>query len=116
MPEAPRWARVRGDINCRLRRGAWYEVVRLTTELAVLSVGDRSPSVPRELLHIVEVRPRVWSVVRRPFDAVDQPRSWGSQYAVCPSCHQRMPVEYHQTQLRCDRCGVAGAIAWRETD
>ena len=36
MPEAPQWARVRGDVNCNVRRGAWYEVVRLSPEEVVL--------------------------------------------------------------------------------
>jgi hypothetical protein len=113
MPEAPRWARVRGDINARVRRGAWYQVVQLNSELAVLAIGDRSMSLPRELLHIVAVRPRVWSVVRRPFDAVDLPRAWGSQYAVCPACQRRAPVEHHQHELRCEGCGTTGGIAWQ---
>jgi hypothetical protein len=114
--EAPRWARVRGDVNCRIRRGAWYQVVQLTPDVAVLRVGDRSLSVPREMLRIVLVRPRAWSVVRRPFDAVDLPRSWGSQYAVCPACQHRVPIEHHQTELCCETCGMTGGIAWRETD
>jgi len=114
MPDAPRWARVRGDINCRVRRGAWYQVVQLTTDLAILEVGDRAMSVPRELLHIAPVRPRSWSVVRRPYDAVDVPRSWGSRYGVCFACQHRMPLDHDQTEARCDRCGAAGPIAWRE--
>ena len=114
MPEAPRWARVRGDINCRLRRGAWYRVTHLINDLAVLEVGERSLSVPRELLHIVFIRPREWSVVRRPYDAVDVPRSWGSRYGVCPSCRQRMPLDYDQKTARCERCEATGPIAWRE--
>lgn len=115
MPEAPRWAQIKGDINSRVRRGAWYRVVRLTTELAVLEVAERSVSVPRDLLHIALVRPRRWSVVRRPYDAVDVPRNWGSRYGVCPSCQHRMPLDYDQAEALCDRCGTAGAIAWRET-
>jgi len=115
MPEAPRWARVRGDINCRVRRGAWYRVVQLRTDVAVLEVGERSLSVPRELLHIALVRPHGFSVVRRPYDAVDVPRSWGSLYGVCPACQHRMPLEHHQTEARCVRCDATGAIAWRES-
>lgn len=114
MPDAPRWARVKGDVNCRVRRGAWYRVVQLMTDVAILEVGERSLSVPRELLHIAQVRPRVWSVVRRPYDAVDVPRSWGSRYGVCPACRHRMPLEYDQVVARCERCHASGPIAWRE--
>lgn len=115
MPEAPRWAQIRGDINSRVRRGAWYRVAHLTAEVALLEVGQRSVSVPRELLTIAPVRPRRWSVVRRPYDAVDVPRSWGARYGVCPACQHRMPLDYDQREAQCDRCGATGAIAWRET-
>ena len=47
MPEAPQWARVRGDVNCNVRRGAWYEVVRLNPEEVVLDVNQRTVSVAR---------------------------------------------------------------------
>jgi hypothetical protein len=114
MPEAPRWARVRGDVNCRVRRGAWYQVAQLTTDVVVLRAGDRSVSVPRELMQIALVRPRSWSVVRRPYDAVDVPRQWGSRYGVCPGCQHRMPLDHDQAEAHCERCGASGAIAWRE--
>src|SRR6266536_5503073 len=32
------WARLRVDTNCALRRGAWYRVLRLTRDQAVLQV------------------------------------------------------------------------------
>lgn len=114
MPDAPRWARVKGDVNCRVRRGAWYEVAQLTPDVAVLRCGQQSVSVPRDLLHIALVRPRRWSVVRRPYDAVDVPRAWGARYGVCPACTNRMPLDYDQMEAHCDRCGAAGSIAWRE--
>lgn len=115
MPEAPRWARVKGDVNCRVRRGAWYQVSHLTAEVALLEVGDRSVSVPRDLLKIVFVRPRSWSVVPRPYDAVEVPRNWGSRYGVCPNCKHRMPLDYDQAVARCERCSIAGPVAWRES-
>src|SRR5438876_523500 len=71
MPDAPQWARVRGDVNCNVRRGAWYEVVRLTPDDAVIEIGQRSLSIPRSSLQIVPVRPHRWSVVARPRDAVN---------------------------------------------
>lgn len=114
MPDIPPWARVRGDVNCNVRRGAWYQVLRLTPEAAILEVGQRSISVPRELLQVVTHRPKRWSVVPRPYDAIDLPINWGSRYAVCPACRHRMPLDHEQTELRCDRCGEAAAVAWRE--
>ena len=32
------WARLQVDVNCGLRRGAWYPVLRITREDAVLEV------------------------------------------------------------------------------
>ena len=111
MPDAPQWARVKGDHNYRLRRGAWYQVVRLTPDAAILEVGQRAMSVPRELLQIEVVRPRIWSVVPRPYDAIDLPLSWGSSYGVCPACHQ----QWSETQ--CLRCQAWSAHAdWYAPD
>ena len=113
MPEVPQWARVRGDVNCHVRRGAWYEVLRLTPDEAILEVVNRPFSVPRSaLLQIVPLRPQRWSVVARPSDAVMVPLSWGSQYAVCPGCLGRAPLHGHPTEIRCARCDGVFAVAW----
>ncbi|HEV8304997.1 MAG TPA: hypothetical protein VGQ25_08560 [Gemmatimonadales bacterium] len=112
MPDVPQWARVRGDANCNVRRGAWYEVIRLTADEAVLDVNTRSLSVVRSLLQIVPLRPQRWSVVSRPQDAVNVPLSWGSRYAVCPGCRDRAPLKGHPTDLRCSRCNGVFAVAW----
>src|SRR5881397_3047382 len=93
-----------GEVNIHLRRGAWYEVVQLLPDAAVLHVSERSLTIPRSCLEIVEVRPRQWSVVPRPYDAVD-PLSWGSPYGVCPRCSHRVPVERHAGRIPCGRCG-----------
>src|SRR5437879_1639511 len=53
MPEAPQWARVRGEMNCYIRRGAWYEVLRLTPEEVVLEVNRQPVRVERSALQIV---------------------------------------------------------------
>jgi len=112
MPEAPQWARVRGDVNCNVRRGAWYEVVRLTPEEVVLDVNQRTVSVTRSSVQVVPIRPQRWSVVARPHDATNLPLSWGSRYAVCPNCRHRSPLRGRATELRCPRCTGVFAIAW----
>lgn len=104
MPEVRPWARVTGDVNLGVRRGAWYEVVRLTPEAAWLDVSRRTLSVPRESLEIVTVRPDQWSVVPRPYDAVDLPVKWGSRYIVCPRCSQRAAVPEYPTEMQCPGC------------
>jgi hypothetical protein len=112
MPDVPQWARVRGDVNCNVRRGAWYEITRLTADEAILDVNTRPLSVVRSLLQIVPLRPQRWSVVARPQDAVNVPLSWGSRYAVCPGCRDRAPLKGHPTDIRCSRCGGVFAVAW----
>lgn len=104
MSDVRPWARVVGDVNVSVRRGAWYEVVRLTPEDAVVEVKGRSLTIPRSTLEIVHLRPRQWSIVPRPYDAVDLPLSWGSRYGVCPSCSERAPLAHQITKLQCPRC------------
>ena len=112
MPEAPQWARVRGEMNCYIRRGAWYEVLRLTPEEVVLQVNQRPVRVERSALQIVPLRPHSWSVVPRPRDSVDMPMGWGSRYAVCPSCCHRQALPGQPQELQCLNCGGVFAIGW----
>lgn len=104
MPDVRPWARVVGDVNVSVRRGAWYEVSRLTPDAAILYVNYRSLSIPRSAVEIVTTRPPRWSVVDRPYDAVDLPMSWGSRYAVCPACSRRAPINGHPMEMQCTSC------------
>lgn len=112
MPEVPQWARVRGDVNFGARRGAWHEIVHLTTEAAVIQIGQRSVSIPRDSVQIVPVRPQRWSVVPRPSDSINMPMSWGSKYAVCSSCGDRAPLKGQPQEMRCGHCGGVFPVAW----
>jgi len=112
MSEVPHWARVRGNGNYRIRRGAWYEVVNLTAEEAVLNVNRRPVAIDRSAVQVVPVRPARWSVVPRPPDAVNLPVSWGSRYAVCPGCAERVPLKGQRTELSCARCHGVFPVAW----
>jgi len=112
MPEAPQWARVRGEVNCHVRRGAWYEVLRVTPEDVILDVNRQPVRLERAALEIVPLRPRRWSVVARPRDSVDMPMSWGSRYVVCPGCSHRQSLPGEPAQLQCVMCGGEFAIAW----
>ena len=98
------WARVVGDVNISVRRGAWYEVVRLTPDAALLDVNRRTLNVPRSAVQVLTVRPHEWSIVRRPHDAVDLPISWGSRYAVCPRCSQRASLKDQHVEMQCPGC------------
>jgi hypothetical protein len=112
ISEAPQWARVRGDANYHIRRGAWYEVVRLTPDAVVLDVNRQPVTIGLAAVQIVPVRPERWSVVPRPPDAVNLPLSWGSRYAVCPACRDRAPLKGQRTELVCSRCHGVFPVAW----
>ena len=87
-------------------------MLRLTPEEVVIAVGQRSVSIPRASVQIVPARPHSWSVVPRPSDAVNLPLSWGSKYAVCPSCGERAPLRGQPTEMACPRCKGVFAVAW----
>jgi hypothetical protein len=108
------WARLRVDVNCALRRGAWYRVLRITRDKAILDViRDRVP-VARKLLQTTFAPPSRWTIVPVPEDASKVPPGWGNRYAVCPACHTRQPIKDFQSDMRCPHCQGLFAIAWDE--
>jgi len=113
MP-ALQWARLQADVDCQLRRGAWYRVVRVAPLEVVVDVNQRGLSVPRPFLEIAPKSPRRWTVVPRPRRAPRLPPSWGARYAVCPSCRNRAPLDGRPDSLRCQRCNGLFEIAWDE--
>jgi len=104
----------RVDVNCGLRRGAWYRIVQVAGNDAVLELTPEPVPVPRRLLETVFHRPFRWSVVPRPHDALNVPSDWGSSYAVCPVCRTRAPVAGRPVDLRCPRCHGVFGVAWGE--
>ncbi len=108
------WARLRVDVNCGLRRGAWYPVVRLAKDRAVLDVTDDRVPVPRRLLQTVFARPFHWSIVPLPEDAVDVPSDWGTRYVVCPACQARARLSGHPADMPCPHCGQTFQVNWDE--
>jgi hypothetical protein len=109
-----RWARLRVDVNCGLRRGAWYPVVRFGKSRAILDVTDDRVPVARDRLQITFTQPLQWSIVPLPADAVNVPSEWGGRYIVCPACQARAPLSGHPMDLPCPHCGGVFRIAWDE--
>ncbi len=108
------WARLRVDVNCALRRGAWYRVIQLTKDIATLDViRDRVP-VARRLLQTAFEPPSRWTIVPLPKDAARVPPEWGSRYAVCPACHARSPIADFPPEMRCPQCRGVYGMAWDE--
>jgi hypothetical protein len=97
-----------------LRRGAWYRVLSLGAEEAVVDVDNAPVRIARKDLEVTETRPSRWTIVARPRDAEKVPESWGEFYAVCPNCAARAPVGRPPGQKRCTRCEQAFDVAWDE--
>src|SRR5437879_8511885 len=68
----PQWARLQVDVNCRVRRGAWYRVADVRPAEVRLDVNREQIPVPRASLKIVTAPPQHWTIVARPRDARDR--------------------------------------------
>lgn len=109
------WARLEADVNVKLRRGAWYRILRLGAQDAVVEVNRQPVPVSRGLLQIVGTAPSRWTVVPAPRRSVRFPPTWGDRYAVCPSCRDRAQLdEARPPSMRCHRCNGLFEIAWNE--
>src|SRR2546429_4514231 len=61
-----RSARLREDVRrCQLRRGAWYPVLSLAPDEAVLEVRRKTVIVPLAYLEVVRTRPKSWTASSR---------------------------------------------------
>jgi Zn finger protein HypA/HybF involved in hydrogenase expression len=106
------WARLRAPEAGHLRRGAWYRVVRLSAAEVVLDVHGKPTPFPRDALEIQPEPPKQWAVVPRPSRSPRLPATWGAQYAVCPNCRERAPLDEHATSMRCPKCNGHFEIGW----
>jgi len=113
MP-AMKWARLREDVDCGLRRGAWYRTVDLGQSEVMLEVHGRERSFDVHFLEIVNNRPMKWTIVSGARNAVLIPARWRKGYAVCPNCRWRqLPLGQPQA-LRCEGCNEVFEVAWGE--
>lgn len=112
MPAAFQWARLKGDVKCALRQGAWYRILKLTPTEAVVDVKGKPTAVPRGQLQLSPEPALYWSVVPSPKHAPRFPTTWGSRYAVCPNCRERAKLEGQPAGMRCNRCNGFFEIAW----
>jgi hypothetical protein len=108
------WGRLQADVNVRLRRGAWYRVLKLAPLQAILDVNRTPIPVPRFVLEIVSQPPRRWTVVPAPKAARRVAAHLGEAYAVCPSCRHRMALRGKPRRLGCDGCRTAFDVDWDE--
>ena len=112
---AGKWARLQADLNCNLRRGAWYRLLNVGAFEAVVDVNRKPVPVVRAFLQISESPPRRWTVVATPsHTGRPLPPDVGSHYAVCPACRDRVALHGRPRRMLCRRCGVEFAVAWEE--
>jgi hypothetical protein len=111
MPASFQWARLKGDLKCALRQGAWYRILKLSPTEAVVDVKGKPVPVPRGQLQLSSEPALYWSVVPSPKHP-RFPATWGTRYAVCPNCRDRAKLEGHAESMRCVRCNGFFEIAW----
>jgi hypothetical protein len=114
MTVAFQWARLKADVKCPLRRGAWYRVLKLTAADATLDVKGKPVDLSRAHLQLSPVAALHWSVVPSPKNAPRFPINWGARYAVCPNCRARAQLEGQPPGMRCHRCNGFFEINWNE--
>lgn len=107
------WARLQADVNCKLRRGAWYRLIKAQGLAAVVDVKGTPVPVVRAFLQMSDTPPRKWTVVTRPRN-VPLAVQMGDFYAVCPSCRDRVPLRGKPGRLLCGRCRIEFAVDWDE--
>ena len=110
-----RWGRLQFDVDCELRRGAWYRVVRLQGLDAVVDLNHKALPVPLYVLEVVSTPPKRWTIVPAPTPSRRVPKAHVPYYAVCPSCRERSAVSHDARSLRCERCRGEFDVAWDET-
>src|SRR5436309_14678201 len=100
----PQWARLQVDMNCRVRRGAWYRVADLTPAEARLDVNREQIPVPRAALKIASAPPQYWTIVGRPRDARSLPVQACDSCVVCSGVGNRMALKGARHTMRSARC------------
>ncbi len=114
MPTAC-WARLREDIDCGMRRGAWYDTVSVGQFEISLAVHGQERTFSRDTFDIVATRPTRWTIVVNASNASVIPARWAKGYAVCPQCAMRQLPMGRPQALRCDGCNGLYEVAWEET-
>ncbi len=108
------WARLKAMLKSPLRLGAWYRILKLTSTEATVDVKGKPVAVPRAQLQLSPTPSLRWAVVPAPKNAPRFPSTWGPQYAVCPNCRDRAPLEGQPATMRCHRCNGLFDVGWNE--
>lgn len=107
-----RWARLSRDVECGLRRGAWYRATGLTRSEVVVRVNGEHRTVPLRHMEITADRPTSWTLVRGGGRARALSAFWARGYAVCPRCSHRQLLAGYPSSMRCDECDRLFPVSW----
>jgi hypothetical protein len=111
---AEQWARLSQDVDCGLRRGAWYRAETVSPSEVLLLVGGKRRSFARGTMEVSPVPPSRWTVVSGLSNSRVIPIRWSKGYAVCPACRMRQLPLGRPQALRCERCNGLFEVAWDE--
>jgi len=106
------WARLREDVDCGLRRGAWYRAVSIGQSEVVLDINGQHRVFPLRYVEVSATRPARWTVVSHAGNANVIPSFWAKGYAVCPQCRYRQLPLGRVPSMRCDECDGLFEVAW----
>jgi hypothetical protein len=110
------WGRLQADVDVRLRRGAWYKVLKAEGLEVVIEVNRQPCLILKALLEISSKPPVRWSVVPKPkrFRPPSGTAPLGDRYGVCPSCNERAALPKRADRHRCPHCRREYEVAWDE--
>src|SRR5262245_4068648 len=110
------FARIQADVPVKLRRGAWYRILKLDDLQAVIEVNRKPVGVLRAWLEIQQRPPQRWSVVEGSKENRKAPPHLRGTYGVCPNCRARAELPKKKTvrTLECGRCRQEFEINWDE--
>lgn len=109
-----RWARLSQDVDCGLRRGAWYRATSQSQREVLVEVNGRQRCVPRDRMEVSAEPPNRWTVVANAGNASAIPKFWAKGYAVCPRCGNRQLLAGRPPSMCCEDCDGLFEIAWDE--
>ena len=108
------WVRLCEDVDCGLRRGAWYEAISVGQTEVVLWLEARKKSFPRQLFETSDSGPTHWTVVSHAGNSTQIPARWTKGYAVCPSCSWRQLLYGQPRTMLCEGCYQEFTVDWDE--
>jgi hypothetical protein len=108
------FARLQTDVDLKIRRGAWYRVLKVGDLEVVIEVNKKPVAVLKAVLEIQQRPPLRWSVVPKEGRPKSGAVQLGKHYAVCPSCRTRAAVKDKAREMDCPRCKGSFPVAWEE--